>query len=179
MTSSDNLSGSEKRVAGIERGEYRYLRPAWRREWFSMSMMVAGLYLMFNPLSLPLFDVLQRLVIDLGWRVALAPYVRLLGLLIAVLYGLTVLWHRYRWRYMVGPGGVESVRGLIGRDERRAEYRNITYVRLSQGILQRLFGVGDLLIGTSATDEPEVVFGGIARPRYWKELVRKRLSGAG
>ena len=153
------------------------LRPAWRREWFSMLAMTGGLYLMFSPASMPFLGLLQRLLADSGWPVELAPYVRLLGLLIVLLYGLAVLWSRYRWRYLIGPAGVESIRGLIGRDERRAEYRNITYVRLSQGVLQRLFGIGDLLIGTSATDEPEVVFQGIARPRHWKALVQKRLGG--
>lgn len=151
-----------------------YLRPAWRCEWFSILAMVGGLYLMFNPLSLPFFDLLQRLLVESGWQMPLATSTRFLGLLVVLLYGLTALWNRYRWRYMVGPAGVESVRGLIGRDERRAEYRNITYVRLRQGVLQRLFGIGDLLIGTSATDEPEVVFRGIANPRRWKKLVHER-----
>lgn len=106
----------------------------------------------------------------------MAFLVRIFGLLIVLMYGAIIFWNRYRWCYMIGPYGVETVRGLWDRDERRAEYANITYVRVYQGTIQRLFGVGNLLIGTSATSDPEMIFTGIYAPMQRKGLIQRRLQ---
>ncbi len=49
-----------------------------------------------------------------------------------------------------------TVRGLLGRGERRAEHANISYVRVY----------------------PEVIFAGIAAPKRRKEMIQPRLRPA-
>jgi len=138
------------------------LRPAWRCEWVSILLFLVGLVLFFKSWTIPLTEQLQSLL-------------RYFGLLLTVIYLIVTIWSRYRWVFYIGPYGVESSRGLIGRDERRAEYNHISYVRLQQSFMQRLFGVGNVLIGTSATNKPELVFHGIRKPKYYKQIIQARM----
>lgn len=156
-----------------------WLRPALRRYWFSFLLVLLGLLLMSEPQSVPGSTVLQSMLIrnriDIGVSVGLL--VQVFGFLMILMHGLKIVWNRYRWHYMIGPYGVESVRGILGRDERRAEYANISYVRMYQGPIERLFWVGTLLIGTSATSEPEVIFADIASPKRVKSMIQLRMRG--
>ncbi len=147
------------------------IRPAWRSEWFSLVMIVVGLILFFKPLALPFFETMRQA----HFQYDVVLIVQVFGALLVPTYLLTACWSRYRCRYLIGPYGVESLRGIIGKDERRAEYTNISYVRVYQRPVQRLFFVGNLLIGTSATADPEVVFKRISRPGRWKQEVQDRM----
>ncbi len=138
------------------------LRPAWRREWFSILLVLIGLAIFLKSWTVPLTEQLQTLM-------------RGLGLLLAVIYSIVALWSRHQWLFFIGPYGVESSRGIIGRDERRAEYRHISYVRFNQSVAQRLFGIGNILIGTSATNKPELVFYGIRKPKCYKDIIQARM----
>ncbi|RUM94450.1 MAG: hypothetical protein DSZ28_03145 [Thiothrix sp.] len=102
---------------------------------------------------------------------------RIFALVVGITYFIMALWCRYQRRFFIGPHGVESLLGIIGRDERRAEYKNISYVRLRQSFFQRLFlfGIGDILIGTSATNKPEIVFHSVRRARYFKHVIQARM----
>jgi len=155
------------------------LRPAWRREWFTLLVALAGLWLFLNPAAFPFIDPLQSLILKWGLQVHLLPLVRIFAIMVAITYFIIALWYRYQWRFFIGPHGVESMLGIIGRDERRAEYKNISYVRLRQSFFQRLFlfGIGDILIGTSATNKPELVFYGIRRARHFKGIIQARMRG--
>jgi uncharacterized membrane protein YdbT with pleckstrin-like domain len=138
------------------------LRPAWRREWFSLLVVGVGLFLFIKSWSFPLTEFQQTLT-------------RGFCMLLAGIYLVVALWSRYRWLFFIGPYGVESSRGIIGRDERRAEYNHISYVGFSQSFLQRLFGIGNIMIGTSANHQPELVFYGIRRPKYYKQIIQDRM----
>jgi uncharacterized membrane protein YdbT with pleckstrin-like domain len=138
------------------------LRPAWRREWFSILLVLVGLAIFLKSWTVPLTEQLQALM-------------RGFGLLLTVIYLIVAMWSRHQWLFFIGPYGVESSRGIIGRDERRAEYRHISYVRFHQSVAQRLFGIGNILIGTSATNKPELVFYGIRKPKYYKDIIQARM----
>jgi len=153
------------------------LRPAWRREWFTLLVALVGLWYFLNPAAFPFIDPLQSLMLKWGLQVHLLPLVRIFAVMVAVTYFIIALWSRYQWRFFIGPHGVESMLGIIGRDERRAEYQNVSFVRLRQSFFQRLFlfGIGDILIGTSATNEPELVFYGVRRARHFKDIIQARM----
>jgi uncharacterized membrane protein YdbT with pleckstrin-like domain len=153
------------------------LRPAWRREWFTLLVAIFGLWFSLNPAAFPFVDSLQSLMLKWGLPVYLLPLVQIFAVMVAIAYFIITLWYHYQWRFFIGPQGVESMLGIIGRDERRAEYKNITFVRLQQSFFQRLFlfGIGDILIGTSATSEPELVFYGIHKARHFKGIIQARI----
>ena len=153
-----------------------WFRSAWRRDWFAFLLVLLGLLLIFKPEILPGFELFQWLLTFNDIDISMAFLVRIFGLLIVLIYGAIIFWNRYRWCYMIGPCGIESVRGLWGREERRAEYANITSVRVYQGTIQRLFGVGNLLIRTSTTSDPQMIFAGIFAPKQRSELIQSRLQ---
>lgn len=159
------------------KGEKIYLRPAWRTLWLN-GRLYAGVALVGAtqiPFVQQYFEWIRRIrVTGVNLDHDYAYWLQILGWA-AIGYALLhSFFHRIQWRYMIGPAGVESIRGVIGKDERRVEYRNTRYVRMRQSFLQRLLLIGDVMIGTAATDEPEVVFFDISRPGKWKDLVLTR-----
>ena len=94
---------------------------------------------------------------------------------------LGLLWLQSRGeRLTVTEERVIHRRGILSRhiiDVRLADIRNI---RVSQGMFQRLFGVGALGVATAGTGGEEIAMDGIAWPEKVKAIIegqRRRLRG--
>lgn len=146
----------------------QYFRSAWRGEWVSITLCLFFAWMALLPESLPglasLYYFSGRFFVPLD----LVGWIRVLGLLACLFYLLRALINHYAWRYFVGPYGVESRYRFIGRDESRAEYHKISNVRVRQSLFQMMFGIGTVLIYTSASGQAEVTFHKVANPGVWK-----------
>ncbi|HID81396.1 MAG TPA: PH domain-containing protein [Thiotrichales bacterium] len=154
-----------------------YLRPAWRVLFLSHRLYIGLLLLIltFVPwFQLQLLQLRASNFVGLNWDHDFLFWIRVAGVGIVALVLLLTIVYRLRWRYMIGPEAIESMRGLIGRDERRVEYRNIRYVRFYQSLFQRLFLIGDVMVGTAATDDPEVTLYDVPNPGRWKKWVQEK-----
>lgn len=135
----------------------------------------------------PRYVLLQRL----GWRifatvVGLITFVTVAGLVAAagalrvwigvplVVLWLVVMgalaWHAERWparayrhmRYRAEPDGIEIRRGVYWRTVTRVPRSRVQHTDVSQGPLERRYGLGTLVLYTAGTDHARVVLPGLA-----------------
>ncbi|MFT3964626.1 MAG: PH domain-containing protein [Sphingobium sp.] len=73
-------------------------------------------------------------------------------------------------RLAVGEHDVLLERGFIAKQRVQVSRDSVRAVRVSQGVMQRLFGVGDLEIFTGG-DYPEIAIRGLPRPDAIRALL--------
>jgi len=64
-------------------------------------------------------------------------------------------------------------RGFLGVKSRRLSYEGITDVEVSQSLLQRMLGFGNVEISTPSTSDTEIRFKNVASPKKLEELMEK------
>lgn len=103
-----------------------------------------------------------------------------------LLLTLARIWasHRYTWM-IVGDEGLRIRRGWLSIHDVTMRYAAIQQVRLRQGPLQRLFGIGDIEIGSAASNQNieegtsrTARMRNIAHPIELRDLVRNRTEAA-
>jgi membrane protein YdbS with pleckstrin-like domain len=96
-------------------------------------------------------------------------------------------WHTYRWpprayqftSYRVDEQGIEIRRGVHWRVVINVPKSRVQHIDVSQGPIERRFGLGTLVIYTAGTDHAKIEFAGLEHGRAL--LIREHLlpSGAG
>lgn len=141
-------------------------RPSWLNYWkafFVAIVLVVGTLVLMGFVSAPL----EKVGVP-GWVVPLAGFVLALFPL-----GRAVI-DRWRWKYLVKPDGHVAVRkGIIARDTTEIRVHDIRLLGVEQGIIQRIFGLGDVEIATAGHSEVEIHMRGIRDPESVKEEIRK------
>ena len=101
-----------------------------------------------------------------GWRV--------LGLSLLVMWGgltLMLAYRRLSVRYRLTTYRLFHERGLLGRTTDRLEVIDIDDVRVHQGFVERLLGVGTVKIESSDRTDPELSLPGIDEVRAVADLI--------
>ncbi len=80
---------------------------------------------------------------------------------------------RHGKKYTVTTRRVIAQRGLITKSMDEVLLAHIRSLNVRQDIRGRLFGYGDILIGTAGTDGVEVVMTGVHRPFRLKETITR------
>jgi uncharacterized membrane protein YdbT with pleckstrin-like domain len=99
------------------------------------------------------------------------------GMLVAVLLAIAPVISVYSTRYTVTSERVIQRNGLISRRTSQVEITDIRNVQVKQGILQRIFGVGDVGVSTAAQAGLEIEFKGIRSPQVVADAIRARRKG--
>lgn len=144
----------------------RVWRPSWLNYWKSFALAAALVTLGFVVMSLTAsaFD-------ELTWPWWVFPAI---GAFLALLVMGNAALDRFRWRYMVKSDGHVAVRrGIIARDTSEVRVQDIRLLGVEQGIVQRIFGLGDIEIATAGHSEIEIHMRGIRHPEAVKEEIRK------
>lgn len=92
----------------------------------------------------------------------------------------------YDVRYTLSAEGIESREGIVSLSQRvtRIRFEDIRLIEVDQTLLQRFLGVGNVIIGTAATDTVEVRMRGIEAPAEIQRMVqaerdkRQQLEGS-
>ncbi|WP_372864115.1 PH domain-containing protein [Spongiibacter sp.] len=96
-------------------------------------------------------------------------------LLVPVGIGILILLYWYlqckATRLEINGNEIVLERGLLSKDRTELSTSSIRTVKISQSLLNRMFGVGTLSIFT-AGDNPEVQASGMPRPEVFRELVK-------
>ena len=95
---------------------------------------------------------------------------RLLGWLVVVLL---LAWHAYRWparayehtSYRVDEQGIEVRRGVYWRVVINVPRSRVQHIDVSQGPLERRYGLGTLVVYTAGTEHARVELGGLEHAR--------------
>ena len=106
------------------------------------------------------------------WGIVLLPVVIGLFLLLGV-------WYRTAaTRYRLTTQRLFRRTGLIGRHEEEVELFRVKDVTLTQGALQRLLGVGTVVVLSSDDTTPRLELAGISDPAGIKEQIRAAFRAA-
>ena len=143
-------------------------RPTWRYQWSAMMGIVgmlaaAALAALYGPTYLGA-RVTQLALAAAG---ALALYLLLL-----------MFYRHLAWRYLVDDHNIESYQGVLARHVHSIRIEDVRNVNVSQSVVQRLFGVGDVEFSSAAGGDVEVIFFGISDPMRLKELVQRLQGGS-
>ena len=71
----------------------------------------------------------------------------------------------------VYPERVVVIRGLLSRQEKEVFCGDIRTINVSQGLFQRIIGIGDLQIASAGTGGYEIDAYGLPNPRGIKDLI--------
>lgn len=126
--------------------------------WIVLIGLIIGLIWLEIEINLKLSEILisSSLVIILG-----------------VAFTLSIILKKMSMQFIVTNQKVVEKRGIISRKTREVELKDIKGINLNQEITQRIFGIGDIEIGSSATAGVEVVFQGIKNPEEIKNKIRE------
>lgn len=83
----------------------------------------------------------------------------------------------YNNRYVIGSDHAlcETGRLSLRKRETRIDYENVRGIEIDESLLQRIFGVGDLKIGSSMQSEIEIYMSGVRNPEYFRGILEKRI----
>lgn len=71
----------------------------------------------------------------------------------------------------VYPGRLTLERGLISKSYRELMARDIRSIEIDQGLIARMFDIGDLTISTAATVDADEEIAGIPNPKAVRDLI--------
>jgi uncharacterized membrane protein YdbT with pleckstrin-like domain len=121
--------------------------------------------------------VLAAVVLTLGGLVAVPIFGiswQVLGLGLVVLWGglaMVLTYRRLSVRYRLTTYRLFHERGLLSRTTDRLEVIDIDDVRVHQGVIERLLGVGTVRIESSDRTDPELSLPGIDEVRAVADLI--------
>ncbi len=142
-------------------------RPAWRYQWSAVVGIVcllAGATLV--TLYGPAFMGVRMTQLVCAATGALALYLVLL-----------MFYRHLAWRYLIDDHNIESYHGVFARHVHSIRVEDLRNVNVSQTVMQRLLGVGDVEFSSAAGGDIEVIFFGVADPMRVKELAQRLQSG--
>jgi uncharacterized membrane protein YdbT with pleckstrin-like domain len=126
-----------------------------------------------------IFEVKPSYKDYLGWLMISA--LTILGGIGLILFPLTLLivWIIVSSRtYRLTNERLVIKTGWIAKNVQEIELYRIQDVTLNQGILQRIFGVGDVAVASIDKSTPDLIIKGIAKPEPIKEVIRKNYRSA-
>jgi len=106
----------------------------------------------------------------------LPAVVRLLPLLAALSTLAVVLLRWYRVRYVITSRQVYIKRGFVSLDVDQIRLARIQNTQLSQSILERLLGYGDVVAYTAGSDTLNIEFEAVPNPSRVNETLSRLLS---
>ncbi|NMC20383.1 MAG: PH domain-containing protein [Thermogutta sp.] len=97
----------------------------------------------------------------------------LLFIIIPLLTIIILILDRNSRVYTVTTTRVMSESGIISRRVSEVGTRDIRFIDLKQGVLQRLLGLGSVSIGSAGHAGVEVEFAGISNPQGVRDIIRR------
>lgn len=113
------------------------------------------------------------------------PWQMAIGLAVAIGAGGFLAWLSHRWPeisyryrfYRVDPQGIEIRRGVIWRRAITVPKSRVQHTDVSQGPLQRQYGLGTLVIYTAGTEHAKIELSGLSHARAMR--IRDHLLPSG
>lgn len=87
---------------------------------------------------------------------------------------LVVVLDRWQYTYTITNKRVSARVGIIAKHINEIDIEHIRSVTTKQGILARILGYGNVMIGTAGTGGIEIIIKNIANPEQIKELIKKQ-----
>lgn len=164
--------GSGKGLRSMPDVQRVVIHPTWRAQLFTLIgyLILFWVTIIVSNLEEDVFVIEGNLFNIFGYELVLHfPWLSMINL--AVLFKL--LFFMYNAKYLVDDQGVEAQIGLWSNNLRqpRLRYEDIRGVEPKQTILERILGIGTLMVGSAMTFEVEIEMSGIANPRAIQHLI--------
>lgn len=155
-------------------GSYCF-RPTWRAQIFRL----IG-FLILCIATVAVSQLWSSLLVVRGPLFAIGSYryflhFPIVAVIPAVFLG-KILIFLYDARYLIDRRGVEAQIGLVSLSLRqpRLRYEDIRGVEPKQTLVERILGIGTLMVGSAMTFEVEIIMDGIDDPRSVQRLINLR-----
>jgi uncharacterized membrane protein YdbT with pleckstrin-like domain len=148
-----------------------YFYPTWRSQLFPLAAFFILSILAIMGSEIFPNSILSGKLFSIG-NTTLFLNLPLLALIPGAMLG-KILIYIYNSRYIIDSNGVEAQIGLVSLSLRqpRLRYEDIRGVEPNQTILDRILGIGSVLIGSAMTQDVEIVMRGVADPRAIQLLI--------
>ena len=153
------------------------VRPAWRNQWLSLALFPVVVAWAVWITAWGLFPDLiarlpppQELFLAAANTNVSALLVGTWGAVIAL--GGRLAYLRYVDQYRLDEQRVAQRHGIVARTHQSIQLSGIQSVEMRQSLMQRLLGVGDILVYSSGSDEAEVTFRGIRGPVFVQTAIQ-------
>lgn len=171
--SAENIKrfGSPSARAEEHRPVRYYFYPTWRSQLIELAGFIALCFLAVVGSRYLSWTVIEGRLFTIGdtiYKLHLPLFVLLPGFLLG-----KILIYIYDSKYIIDERGVEAQIGLVSLNLRqpRLRYEDIRGVEPNQTILERILGIGSVLIGSAMTQDVEIVMEGVANPRAIQLLI--------
>ena len=78
----------------------------------------------------------------------------------------------------LGEKGVEKSLRFISTGQAFIEYLKIQDLKVSQGVIERVLGLGTIYVSSAGSPEAEIIFRGIKDPYAVEKLIRARMTNS-
>ena len=97
--------------------------------------------------------------------------------ILTVFVFLLILRNHYNQKLIVGSNFVICKSGIISINQQdvRLDFENIRGIEIDKSILDRILNLGKLKIGSSSTDQIEIIFSGLRNPNQVRALIEYRI----
>lgn len=163
--------GSPSERAQENRPVRYYFFPTWRSQFFSLIGYFCLAVLSVWGSQVLGWTVIEGRLFTIGatiYKLHLPLFVLAPGFFLG-----KILIYMYDSKYIIDERGVEAQIGLVSMNLRqpRLRFEDIRGVEPNQTILERIFGIGSVLIGSAMTQDVEIVMEGVANPRAIQLLI--------
>lgn len=141
-------------------------RPEWRNQWWQI-IIAAVIAVLFVVTLIGG----ERYFSQVSLRVVLVVLAAVFVYLLA-----TIVYRRFSWRYTIDAVTIESRKGLIARNVQSIRIQDLRNINVSQSLVQRVLGIGNVEFSSAGGGGVEVVFFGVDDPMNVKALAQ-RLQG--
>ena len=95
-----------------------------------------------------------------------------------LIFGAVLVMRQFNFKYVIDKDHVRSFTGIISfkLHDKRIDFQNIRGVEIKRSLLDRLFDVGDIAIGSAMRSQDEMIMYGVKNPEYYRDIIERRFK---
>lgn len=150
---------------------YRSFRAEWLQILlFCLSFFVISMLAYVFPGTLIKVSVGRIFGTDVGFIIPVL-------ILIPIFIALKSVYNVFNTRYVLGMTSIIKIDGVLSPSSTSTElyYSNVRAMKIERGLVQRVLGVGSLIIGDLFSGDADINMNGVSNPVQYKSIVERRL----
>lgn len=96
------------------------------------------------------------------------------GIIILAIIILKYYYHKITIRYTFREKTIVVKKGFIAKNQTEVRYADIRNIKIHQGVIQRIFRVGNIMIDCAASNEVEISLLGIGNPQKVVDFINNQ-----
>lgn len=148
---------------------------SFRSEWLQIVLVILSL-LAISMLAYTLPKTLIKISLGSIFGLKLGLVIPIL-ILVPIFMVLRSVYSVFNTRYVLGMTSIIKIEGVLSPSSSSTElyYSNVRAMKIQRGMIQRMLGVGNLIIGDLFAGDADIVMEGVSNPVQYKGIVERRL----